>query len=231
MIIALKNTIDAVMNHNQMGKITISEFNAAASEVLRNLQASLFPGFRKLNYRNMRLQATTNYGNEAFFLQQAMEHYVTEKEVQTNNGKLNISEQIEDFFLVKDVFTDKAKAEKLILPEFNTIARVKRFNPSSCSPVYTLNNGVLKISPETQDKKLEVVYFRLVKEPKLTYRIISGQEVYDPDAEDFQDFDTHPIMHHAIFIEMLLYFGLNLKEEYAIQLAQQMKQEEQTKQQ
>ena len=231
MIIALKNTIDAVMNHNQMGKITISEFNAAASEVLRNLQASLFPGFRKLNYRNMRLQATTNYGNEAFFLQQAMEHYVTEKEVQTNNGKLTLSEQIEDFFLIKDVFTDKAKAEKLILPEFNTIARVKRFNPSSCSPVYTLNNGVLKISPETQDKKLELVYFRLVKEPKLTYRIISGQEVYDPDAEDFQDFDTHPIMYHAIFIEMLLYFGLNLKEEYAIQLAQQMKQEEQIKQQ
>ena len=231
MIIALKNTIDAVMNHNQMGKITISEFNAAASEVLRNIQASLFPGFRKLNYRNMRLQATTNYGNEAFFLQQAMEHYVTEKELQTNNGKLTLSEQIEDFFLIKDVFTDKAKAEKLILPEFNTIARVKRFNPSSCSPVYTLNNGVLKISPETEDKKLEVVYFRLVKEPKLTYRIISGQEVYDPDAEDFQDFDTHPIMHHAIFKEMLLYFGLNLKEEYAIQLAQQMKQEEQIKQQ
>ena len=185
MIIALKNTIDAVMNHNQMGKITISEFNAAASEVLHNIQASLFPGFRKLNYRNMRLQATTNYGNEAFFLQQAMEHYVTEEEVQTNNGKLTLSEQIEDFFLIKDVFTDKAKAEKLILPEFNTIARVKRFNPSSCSPVYTLNNGLLKISPETEDKKLEVVYFRLVKEPKLTYRIIGGQEVYDPDAEDF----------------------------------------------
>ena len=102
MIIALKNTIDAVMNHNQMGKITISEFNAAASEVLRNIQASLFPGFRKLNYRNMRLQATTNYGNEAFFLQQAMEHYVTEKEVQTDNGKLTLSEQIEDFFLVKE---------------------------------------------------------------------------------------------------------------------------------
>ena len=94
-----------------------------------------------------------------------------------------------------------------------------------------MNNGVLKIAPEPENKKLEVVYFRKVKPPKLTYNIIQGQEVYNPDAGDFQDIDVHPIMQHAVFIELLLYFGLNLKEEYAIQMANQMKQEEQIKKQ
>lgn len=231
MIIALKNTIDVVLNHNQLGKITVEEFNSALAEIVSNIQSSLFPGFRKLNYRKMRFQATPNYGDEAFFLEQAMEHYVTEKEVLSVDGKVDITEKLKDLFLIKDVFTDKAKAEKLKLTEFNTIAKLKRFNPSACSPAYTLNNGILKISPEPVDKKLEVVYFRKVKTPKLTYKIIMGQETYNPDAADFQDIDVHPIMHHAVFIELLLYFGLNLKEEYAIQMATQMKQEEQIKQQ
>lgn len=231
MIIALKETIDVVLNHNKLGKITVAEFNSALSEIVSNIQSSLFPGFRKLNYRKMRFQSTPNYGDEAFFLEQAMEHYVDEKEVDSVNSKVDLLESIEDLFLVKDVFTDKAKAEKLKLTEFNTISKLKRFNPSSCSPVYTFNNGTLKIAPEPKNKKLEVVYFRKVKAPKLTYNIVQGQEVYNPDAEDYQDIDVHPIMHHAVFIELLLYFGLNLKEEYAIQMAQQMKQEEQMKQQ
>ena len=231
MIIALKNTIDVVLNHNQLGKITVEEFNSALAEIVSNIQSSLFPGFRKLNYRKMRFQATPNYGDEAFFLEQAMEHYVTEKEVLSVDGKVDMTEKLKDLFLIKDVFTDKSKAEKLKLTEFNTIAKLKRFNPSACSPAYTLNNGILKISPEPIDKKLEVVYFRKVKTPKLTYKIIMGQETYNPDAGDFQDIDVHPIMHHAVFIELLLYFGLNLKEEYAIQMATQMKQEEQIKQQ
>lgn len=179
----------------------------------------------------MRFQATPNYGDEAFFLEQAMEYYITEKEVLSADSKVDISEKLEDLFLIKDVFTDKAKAEKLKLTEFNTIAKLKRFNPSACSPAYTLNNGILKIAPEPENKKLQVVYFRKVKAPKLTFEIIMGQQVFNPDLDDFQDIDVHPIMHHAVFIELLLYFGLNLKEEYAIQMATQMKQEEQIKQQ
>lgn len=232
MIIALKNTIDVVLNHNQLGKITVEEFNSALAEIVSNIQSSLFPGFRKLNYRKMRFQATPNYGDEAFFLEQAMEHYVTEKEVLSVDGKMNIKENFgKELFLIKDVSTTKIAAEKLKLTEFNTISKSSKFKPSNCSPIYTLNNGILKISPEPIDKKLEVVYFRKVKTPKLTYKIIMGQETYNPDAADFQDIDVHPIMHHAVFIELLLYFGLNLKEEYAIQMATQMKQEEQIKQQ
>ena len=231
MIIALKNTIDVVLNHNQMGKITVSEFNSALSEIVSNIQSSLFPGFRKLNYRKMRFQATPNYGDEAFFLEQAMEYYITEKEVSYYFPNIDIMNQLEDIFLIKDVFTSKAKAEKLKLTEFNTIAKLKGFKASACSPVYTMNNGYLKVAPEPADQLLEVVYFRKVKAPKLTFEIIMGQQVYNPDADDFQDIDVHPIMHHAVFIELLLYFGLNLKEEYAIQMATQMKQEEQMKQQ
>lgn len=231
MIIALKNTIDVVLNHNQLGKITVLEFNSALSEIVPNIQSSLFPGFRKLNYRKMRFQSTPNYGDESFFMEQAMEYYVNEKDILSAGGKVNVTEAIDDLFLIKDVFTETAKAEKLILTEFNTISKLKRFTPSVCSPVYTLNGGTMKIAPEPADKKLNVVYFRKIKAPKLTYNIVAGQEVFNPSAADFQDIDVHPIMYHAVFIELLLYFGLNLKEEYAIQLAQQMKQEEQIKKQ
>ncbi|MDR2207175.1 MAG: hypothetical protein LBE36_13585 [Flavobacteriaceae bacterium] len=222
----LYESIQTVLNKNNMGKVDNARFNSVLQEAMFNIQENLFSDFRKLAYRKMKFQDTPNYGSEALYRKQAIEYYIAEKNVAVADGKVNLYENIDDIFLLNEVFSDKALIEKTDANIFNRLGKIKGFSPTNCSPVFTYNNGLLKISPKTINE-IDVVYFREIKPPKRTIKIIDETEVFNPDDEDFQDIDMHPIMLHAIFIEVLGYFGLNLKEEYAIQYANALKQEAQ----
>lgn len=230
MIVALKNTIDTILNKNNQGKITYSEFNSVLPVIIVNIQNDIFERLRKMNFRKMRFQDTPNYGDEASVIKQAMEYYISEKEGLTfTNGKINLAESISDYYLFNSAFNNKARIEKVDLMEFNSLKRIKAMNPTSCLPICTLNSNVLKVTPE--ETKVDVVYYRKAKTPKLTFRIMGGTDVVDDSQPDFQDLDIHPIMFHAVFIELLLYLGVNLKDEFSVQLANNLQQEEYAKQQ
>lgn len=229
MIIAIKNTLDSVMNHKQMGKISTDEFNSIVAVIVPKIQASLFPEFRKLNYRKMRYQDTPNYGDEAFYQKQAQEYYIKEKSVNLTDGKAIITEFIEDYYLINSVNTEKSEAEKTDLVVFNKLNKLSELRPSTCLPIYTLNDNQLKLSPQLTS--VDVVYFRKAKVPRLTSEVKWEKETFTPDASDFVDLDVHPMMMEAVFIELLAYYGINLKDEFAMQLSTQLKQEEQIKQQ
>ena len=59
-------SVQDVLNKNQMGKISPSEFNSFVNDRINKIQRNLFADFRKLSYRNSKFQATSNYGNESF---------------------------------------------------------------------------------------------------------------------------------------------------------------------
>ena len=224
MIIQLKNTLDAVLNHKQMGKVSTDEFNAILPQVVADMQSSIFGEFRKLNYRKMRFQDTPNYGNGAFNLKQAVEYFITEKSVPLTDGKSDLATSLKDLYYINSVFTQKAEAEKVDLEIFNKLARLAKANPTSCMPVYTMNGNTLKINPPIET--VDIVYYRKAKTPKLTSVIVGEEEVFDDGAPDFQDIDLHPMMLQPVFAEMLAYFGINLQDQFAIQMSQQLKQEE-----
>ena len=224
MIIVLKDTLDSVLNHKQMGKVSTDEFNAILPQVIADVQSNLFSQFRKLNYKKMRFQETPNYGSEAQYVKQAIEYFIDEREVSLIDGKAYLSESVDDFLLINSVFSEKAEVEKTDLLVFNKISKIEKMAPTNCMPIYTLNGTMLKTIPKTE--KVDVVYFRKAKTPKLTSRIVGETEVYDDGSQDFQDIDMHPIMLQAIFIEMLAYFGINLQDQFAMQMSAQLKQEE-----
>ncbi len=224
MIIALKNTLDAVLNHKQMGKISTDEFNAMLPQVVNDIQSSLFAEFRKMNFKKMRWQDTPNYGNEAHYLKQAIEYFITESEIPLVDSKADIQNHIRDFMLINSVFTDKAESEKVDLLVFNKLQKNSKTKPTKCMPVYTLNGSLLKVYPKIDS--VSITYFRKAKTPKLTSKIILEKEVFDDSAPDFQDIDLHPVMLEAVFLEMLGLFGINLQDQFAMQMSSQLKQEE-----
>ncbi len=229
MIVALSNAIDAITNHKQMGKLSTDEKNSILAPVVSNVQMSLFPAFRKMNFRKMRYMDSPNYGDEAMYQKQAQEYFVKEAEVVLTDGKADIMQAIPDFLFANSAFTDKAEVTKEDLIVFNKLNRLPELRPTSCLPIYTLNDNEIKVSPKLD--KLSMVYFRKAKVPKLTTKILFEEEVYDTDAIDFQDIDLHPMMMQAVLIELMAYFGVNLDDQFALELSTQMKQEEQIKQQ
>ncbi|MFX1667824.1 hypothetical protein JZ968_06525 [Riemerella anatipestifer] len=228
-ITAIKDALDTVLNHKQMGKMSVDEYNSILPVVISNIQNSLFDSFRKLNAKKMAFQQTPNYGDETLYLKQAIEYYISEKAITDLDNTVQLYKECPDLLLLNSVFTPKAQCEKTDLLVFNQLNRIDSTKPTDCSPIFTLNSGILKVSPK-QDT-LTINYYRKAKTPRLTSKIVLGKEIYDTDAQDFQDIDIHHIMVQAVFIELLTYYGIHLQEPIAIQTANQLKQEELIKQQ
>lgn len=219
-----------VLNKNQMGKISPSEFNSHAYTALKAVQTEVFADFRKLSTRKARMQDTPNYGNESFNLKQAIEFWVEEDDFVVNDqGKVLLGDSI---YLINSIFTDEAECAKTDLIQFNRLNKSGRMKPSKCSPIYTYHDGMIKISPLPDDdtgdiaSRVNIAYYRKAKAPKWTYKIVGGKEMFNPDATDYQDLDVHPMLLHRLFVEVLSLSGINLRDEYITQAVAQMKQVE-----
>lgn len=171
----------------------------------------------------------TNYGDEAQYLKQAQEYYITENVITFNEAKCTISNQVSDYFLFNSMYSDKANIDKVDLLQFNQIDKLPDFSTTTCTPICTLNNGIINVSP-SDIINATLVYFRTPKQAKYTFDVVGEIEVFNPSKADFQDVDIHPIMFEALYIEMLSDYSINLKDEFAIQGATLLKQEERSKQ-
>jgi hypothetical protein len=220
MINILYNIINTALNKNQMGKISPSEYNSALYEALMKIYAELFADFRKLNYRKMRFQDSAGYGNEAFNLKQVLEYFVRERNIVTSGREFTLAE---DVMFLSSVFDEDVEYEKTDLKVFNSLTRSSKMAPTICSPIYTLNENIVKTQPFKTP--ITITYFRKLKQPKWTYLVVNGVEMFNQDATDFQDIDMHPIMLSRIFVEVLGICGLNLQMDQVENYVNAMKQE------
>ena len=230
MINLLYDAVQIATNHKQMGKLSPSDFNKLVNKNIFGLFTQVFSNSRKLHYRKMKFQDTPNYGDEAQYVKQAQEYYITEKAITFNDAKCTVANQVSDYFLFNSMYSNKANIDKVDLLQFNQIAKLPDFSTTSCTPICTLNNGIIKVSP-SDIVNATLVYFRTPKQAKYTFDVVGEREVFNPSKADFQDVDIHPIMFEALYIEMLSDYGINLKDEFAIQGATLLKQEEQVNKQ
>ncbi|MGK6342852.1 hypothetical protein ACMGDK_11470 [Chryseobacterium sp. DT-3] len=225
MINTLYQTLLTVLNKNQMGKISPSEFNSMANQAIQAIYAEVFSDFRKLNYRNSRLQSTPNYGNESFNIKQVIEYWVA-KPINITLDEEGYSMFPEDLFLLNGVFDADNEYYKKDLNQFEKLIRSKRLKPTKCLPIYCIYGSSFKAYPVNENKQVRINYFRKAKVPKWTYTIIQGKEMFNPDATDYSDLDIHPLLLHRLFVEVLFLAGLNLREPDIAQYVAQMKQQE-----
>lgn len=222
MIDTLYKTVLTILNKNQRGKISPSEFNNIAYEATKAVYVELFADFRKSNFKKSRLNETSNYGSESFNLKQALEHWVEEKEFYVeSDGKIVLDKSV---FSINSIFDADNEYYKTELLQFNRLNRSGRMRPTKCSPIYTLFDSKMKLSPLPESQSVDITYFRNVKQPKWTYKIVNGVELFNPSASDYQDLDIHPMLLHRLFVEILSYAGLNLREQEIAQAVSQMKQ-------
>ena len=221
MINEFYSTVLTVLNHKQMGKITPSDFNSMLSQVLMKNYSELFADFRKSTFKKSRMQDSTNYANENFNLKQVIEYYVVEKTIQKDSNKFIMPD---DTYLLSSIFDEKSQYEKQDMKVFNMLTRLQKYAPTDCSPIYTFNDNKLKVYPDKDE--LDLTYFRKIKLPKWTYVINGNQEIFNPDAPDFQDIDMHDMMIGKLFSDVMFMCGVNLQMNEVQQYAMQLKQEE-----
>lgn len=96
--------------------------------------------------------------------------------------------------------------------EFRAIQNYVQAAPSEQYPISLRNGNTIKILPISIISGVNVSYLRRPPFARWTYLVISGAEVYNPSAIDFQEVDLHESEFYRLVVLVLSYFGLNLKE-------------------
>ena len=210
-------TVLALANKEQRGYITPQEFNLFANHAQNSIFEQYFYDLNQF-YRIPSNNSVISDPRD-----------ITEEKVSVFKemwgGELVDFPDVEDLHKVESVWAeDKDKrialAEELSsLEEYYVRNSLKLTKPSVKRPVYILAGGDIFVYPVPY--KAQVSYIRTPKNPNWTYAIVNNQALWNPGAEDKQDFELHPSEEKNLVTKILQLAGVAIKDYNMVQVAAQ----------
>lgn len=226
MIDSIYNTLLTILNKEQQGYISPTEFNLIANNVQNEIFREYFEdGNRDKNKENRGL-TNNGYSNLNFNLRQRLQQFASITTLTLNGDKFDLPEDL--YFIEEDGVTAGATETypDTVIDEVerNQIAYLNKSiaKPTALYPVYERYGDNIVVSPSSIDE-VKVRYLRKPKAPNWTYSMVSNQPMFNPANASFQDFELHESEYTNIVLKMLSYLGINLREADVVQVAESMK--------
>lgn len=245
MINSVRNTVLAVLNKNNYGYISPSDFNLYAKQVQIEFFEEYFSQYNKLvNMANARMLGTS-YADLGKVKEQDIETFSETKsltQVAPASNRFYLPSQSttgDDYFLINKVLCYDAsvsprkfmgEAEKVSLSKITMLETSNLTAPTEQYPAYTEEGGVITLYPSSINLPNEVVaqYFRYPKDPKWTYiTLANGEPVFDQSQPDYQDFELSLQDEYKIIVKILQYCGVSIRENEVTQFGMIQEQHEQ----
>lgn len=235
MINSVRNTVLSILNKNNYGYISPSDFNLFAKQAQLEIFEEYFSDYNKiLNLENARVSGT-DYADQKKALEEAIETFATTSTLAqvapaTNRFYLpSVTTTGFDYFMINKVLcydasvsprVFKGEAEKVTHGKITMLVNSNLTAPTEDYPAYTQQGSILTVYPTTINlaNEVEAVYFRYPKDPKWTYiSVTNGDPVFDQSQSDYQDFEV-PIEDEIKLVSKILqYAGMSIREIDAVQ--------------
>lgn len=235
MINDVRNTVLAILNKNNYGYISPSDFNLYAKQAQMEVFEEYFSEYNKvINLENVR-QSGTSYAHASKTIEEAMETFsttstLTQVAPATNRFYLpSVTTTGFDYFMITKVLcydasvsprVFKGEAEKITHSKITMLNTSNLTAPTEQYPAYTQEGGILTVYPSTINlaNEVDANYFRYPKAPKWTYITLSnGEPVFDQSQPDYQDFEVPLEDEYKLVAKILQYSGMSIREIAAVQ--------------
>ena len=228
MIDNIYQVLQTIINKEQSGYVSPEEFNKLAHLAQQEIFRNYFEDINRDQNKENRGLTNRGFANLAANERQRVEQFSEEAVLVTDKPegfKYATANLPEDIYFIEDrgVMTGKGKVvEQISKSDFGAASQsISAY--SSMFPVYTQFGNQLRIYPQSITAPVTAAYIRNPKQPRWTYRNVSGNPMFDQDSSSFQDFELHPSEFSNIVLKMLSHFGLNLRETEVMQIAEQLK--------
>lgn len=224
MIDTIYKTLLTIINKENQGYISPTEFNLLANNVQAEIFRSYFEDENHDKNRENRGLTNRGYSNLDFNQRQRITPFAAFQSVPcVLTGQVRIATLPEDLYFIEDEGVSIAATGR-VLDEVERSRIAKLLNteaaPTEIYPAYESYGDTIHVYPNTIES-VNVRYLREPKMPKWTYFTLpNGSEMYDPTNPSFQDFELHESEFSNIVLRMLSHFGLNLRESEVIQVAE-----------
>ena len=185
MINSVRNTVLAIINKNNYGYISPSDFNLFAKQAQLDLFDEYFVQYnQQINEENSRVSGT-GYADIKKGYEEVIDYFSKFATLTQSAG--NIFSLPDDYYLINQIscFTGgqlQGEAEKVSSSKINLLNKSLLTSPSSLYPAYTQSGNSITVYPNTfagaQDVK--ATYIRYPLDPKWTFTTISnGSPIFD----------------------------------------------------
>ena len=200
------NKTKSFLNTDVIGNFSPVKFNEFLHDAIQERNEEYFDVIR--NYVNRQNRGLNSGGLENLpnKYSEKILHYSSDATISYVASAYTLPED----YRYLDLVTNQEGVEIEVLKSAKEFNIYKSFANSRC-PISRVSGKTLKVFPATT-LDLDITYLRKVKYPKWTYTIVSGSELFNPDAVDFEDADIHPSEEDELVKRVLLRFGIHLKD-------------------
>lgn len=229
MIDLVYKTVLTIVNKENSGYITPTEFNLLANNVQQEIFREYFEDSNRDKNKGNRGLTNEGYSNLDFNQRQRIQQFSSISNVDIENNQFELPPNI---YFIEDngVLSSGSTSTPPVINQ--VIEEVERSNinylnrteaaPTELYPIYERYSNNVRVYPSTINQ-IELRYLRNPTIPRWTYTIINNTEMYDPTNNSFQDFELHESEFSNIVIRILTYFGINLGETEVTQFAEALK--------
>lgn len=218
MINSVRNTVLSVIDKDNSGFISPSEFNLFAKAAQLEIYQEYFDQHRKAV-----LDKNARRGGRGVF--DEVKDIAHKTDIFVKEATLADSDTDDRFVLPSDLYfldyihVDGKIVEEVNRTEFTYLNMANLSAPSDEYKVYYRVGNDIQISPVQTSAK--AVYYKVPATPKWTYLTsASGDPVFNGSASDYQDFELHPEEETQLIVKILKYAGVTIRAEDVVSVAE-----------
>ena len=227
MIDLVRSTVLTILNKENNGYVSPTEFNILANNVQYEIYRDYFEDINKDSIRGSRGLSSSGYGNLPFKERQRITRFSASSSITKSNGEFSLPSDL--YFIEQDgVVTSSNKVVEEVERSSISYLQGSSAAPTAAHPVYESLGDTINITPSTVEN-INLRYLRKPLKPNWTYVSINGDPIFNVSDSSYQDFDLHPSEFSNIVNRILLYFGVNLREADIVKLADGIKDKQNLK--
>lgn len=207
MIDRIKKKVEFFINTEMRGNFTPGKFELALHDAIQSRNEEYFYELNRLIVRENRGMITSGLANIPDTYSEKILHYLEEKTATITDGKITLPD---DWRYIDE--TEITDGESLEFCKNKREFKILKNQATAQYPIYTIIGDTIQVAPSVANGETNITYLRQPKYPKWTYTVVEGVELFNPDAQDFQDADIHSSEENEMVRRVLMSFGVNLKE-------------------
>jgi hypothetical protein len=237
MIDSVRQTVLSILNKNNYGYISPSDFNLYAKQAQLEVFESYFTDLNQaINAENARMSGT-EYADMSKGISEAINVFsVTNPLTQSPNPATpNVffapspNTTGDDYYLLNKVLAGGIEAEPVSHSKITMLNASLLTAPSTQFPAYTLQGDSITVFPATfnQPGDVNAQYIRYPFDPKWTYvSLVGGEPVFDQSQPDYQDFELPIEDEPRLVYRILQMAGMSIREGDVYQFANAEEQQQ-----
>jgi len=226
MIDTVYQTLLTLLNKENAGYVSPTEFNLLANTVQQKIFRGYFSDIQKDSVRKTAGLTARGYANLDKVQKHLIQQFASSDTIALTAGAGSLPS---DLYLIEQdgILTDSGETyPSRVVEETDRInigyLNLSEASPTELYPIFENLGTTIQVLPTTISS-VTIRYIRKPSFPNWTYVTVSNQPMYNAADGAHQDFELHESEFANIVIEMLSMFGITIREADVVQVAETLK--------